>query len=105
MAGDITRTYPVSGTFTPAQKDIYAIVLQAQDEAVQVARPGSSLAAIHNKTVEVIKAGLLRLGLITDASGDQYKMWYTHGATPLHRHRRARRRRSESDAAGRAWRS
>jgi Xaa-Pro aminopeptidase len=36
---------------------------------------------IHDKTVEVIKAGLLKLGLITDASGDQYKMWYTHGAT------------------------
>jgi Xaa-Pro aminopeptidase len=31
--------------------------------------------------VEVIKAGLLKLGLITDAAGDQYKMWYTHGST------------------------
>jgi Xaa-Pro aminopeptidase len=81
MAGDITRTYPVSGRYTPAQKDIYAIVLQAQDEATQAARPGSSLAAIHNKTIEVIKAGLLRLGLITDARGDQYKMWYTHSST------------------------
>ena len=81
MAGDITRTYPVSGRYTPAQKDIYAIVLQAQNEAMQIARPGSSLMAIHDKTVEVIKAGLLRLGLITDSSGDQYKMWYTHSST------------------------
>jgi len=56
-------------------------VLLAQDEGMKVALAGSSLAAIHNKTVEIIKAGLLRLGLITDAGGDQYKMWYPHGAT------------------------
>jgi len=80
QAGDITRTYPVSGTFSPAQKDIYAIVLQAQEEAMKMVRAGTPLAEVHNKTVEVIKAGLLRLGLITDARGDQYRMWYTHGA-------------------------
>jgi Xaa-Pro aminopeptidase len=71
----------VSGRYTTAQKDIYAIVLQAQEDAMQVARPGNSLATVHDKTVEVIKAGLLKLGLITDASGDQYKMWYTHNAS------------------------
>jgi Xaa-Pro aminopeptidase len=81
MSPDITRTYPVGGTFTQAQKDIYTIVLQAQDEAMKVAKPGASLTTIHNKTVEIIKAGLLKLGLITDTSGDQYRMWYTHGAS------------------------
>jgi len=80
MAGDITRAYPVSGTFSPVQKDIYSIVLQAQEEAMKVVRAGTPLAEVHNKTVDVIKAGLLRLGLIADASGDQYRMWYTHGA-------------------------
>jgi Xaa-Pro aminopeptidase len=81
MSGDITRTYPVSGTFTPAQKELYAVVLAAQGEGEKVARAGSSLVAIHRKTVEVIKAGLLRLGLITDTAGDQYALWFTHGAT------------------------
>jgi len=81
MSGDITRTYPVTGKFTDAQKDVYAVVLKAQEEGMKTARAGSSLAAIHNSTVEVVKEGLLKLGLITDASGDQYKMWYTHGAT------------------------
>ena len=81
MAGDITRTYPVNGRFTQAQKDIYAIVLAAQDEGMQAARAGSTLSAIHNRTVDVIRAGLLRLGLITDARGDQYRLWYTHGAS------------------------
>ena len=80
-SGDITRTYPISGAFTPAQRDIYQIVLQAQDEGMKAATAGSSLEAIHQKTVEVIKAGLLKLGLITDPAGDQYKMWYTHGST------------------------
>jgi Xaa-Pro aminopeptidase len=80
-SGDITRTYPVSSTFTPAQRELYEIVLQAQDEAMKVARPGASTQDIHRKTVEVIKAGLLRLGLITDANGDQYRLWYTHGAS------------------------
>jgi Xaa-Pro aminopeptidase len=80
MSGDITRTYPIGGTFSQNQKDIYAIVLQAQDEAMKVARAGTPLSQVHDKTVEIIKAGLLKLGLITDASGDQYRMWYTHGA-------------------------
>ncbi len=78
---DITRTYPVNGTFTPAQRDIYDLVLQAQEEAMTVAKAGNRLADVHAKTVEVIKQGLLKLGLITDATGDQYRTWYTHSAT------------------------
>jgi Xaa-Pro aminopeptidase len=80
MSGDITRTYPASGTFSPLHKDVYQIVLQAQEEGIGVARAGGSLQAIHDKTVEVIKGGLLKVGLITDTKGDQYRMWYTHGA-------------------------
>jgi Xaa-Pro aminopeptidase len=78
---DITRTYPVGGTFSPAQKEIYEIVLQAQLEGIRAAKPGASLQDVHRTTVEVVKAGLLKLGLITDASGDQYRTWYTHGAS------------------------
>ncbi|MEZ5404233.1 MAG: aminopeptidase P N-terminal domain-containing protein [Bryobacteraceae bacterium] len=78
--GDITRTYPVNGKFSPAQRDIYEIVLDAQNQAIRVARAGALPLDVHRKTVDVIKAGLLRLGLITDASGDQYKTWYSHGS-------------------------
>ena len=81
MTGDVTRTYPVNGTFSPAQKDIYQIVLQAQLEGIKAAKPGVPLLEVHRRTVEVIKAGLLKLGLITDVSGDQYRIWYTHGAS------------------------
>ena len=78
---DITRTYPVNGRFTQDQKDIYNIVLQAQEEAINVAKAGAKTSDIHQKTVEVIKEGLLKLGLITDSKGDQYRTWYTHIST------------------------
>ena len=82
MSGDITRTYPVNGTFSPLQKDVYGIVLQAQEDAIlAAAKPGATLQDVHAKTVEVVKAGLLKLGLITDTKGDQYRLWYTHGAS------------------------
>jgi len=82
MSGDITRTYPVNGTFTAAQKDVYRLVLDAQAEGIRAAsKRGATLADVHTRTVEVIKGGLLSLGLITDRTGDQYKLWYTHGAS------------------------
>lgn len=77
---DITRTYPVNGRFTAAQRDLYNLVFQAQEEAQKVAKPGVIIRAVHQKTVDVIKQGLLKLGLITDTSGDQYRVWYTHGS-------------------------
>ena len=42
MSGDITRTYPVNGVFSPLQKDLYAIVLKAQDEAMQIGKSGAT---------------------------------------------------------------
>lgn len=81
MSGDITRTYPVDGEFSSPQKDLYAIVLQAQEDAMAIAQPGATLDGLHRKTVEVIKAGLLTLGLITDPNSEQYRIWYTHGAS------------------------
>lgn len=81
QASDITRTYPVSGTFSPVQREIYQLVLQAQEEAIKVAKPGATLATIHDRTVAVLKDGLLKLGLITDTSGQQYAMWFTHGTS------------------------
>jgi Xaa-Pro aminopeptidase len=77
---DITRTYPLDGTFDPLQKDIYRIVLAAQEAGMKAAVAGNNLIAIHLETVKVVKQGLLDLGLITDTSGEQYRMWYTHGA-------------------------
>jgi Xaa-Pro aminopeptidase len=79
LTGDITRTYPVGGSFSATQKEIYALVLAAQEAAMQAARPGNRTSDVEAASEKVIKAGLLKLGLITDASGDQFRTWYTHG--------------------------
>jgi len=81
MTTDITRTYPINGKFTQAQKDIYQIVLRAQDEGIKVAVKGATLGEVNAKTVEVIKDGLLKLGLITETRGQQYSNWYTHSSS------------------------
>jgi Xaa-Pro aminopeptidase len=79
QTGDITRTYPVGGRFTPAQREIYELVLAAQDAAMKVARVGNRTLDIERAAEAVVKEGLLTLGLITDATGPQFRTWYTHG--------------------------
>ena len=77
--GDITRTYPVNGTFTPEGRDLYAIVLAAQEAGIAAVRAGASTADVQAACDDVLRAGLLKLGLITDGSGTQFKIWSTHG--------------------------
>jgi Xaa-Pro aminopeptidase len=78
---DITRTFPLSGRFTPAQADIYRIVLDAQEAAFKAVRPGATLSDVHNAAVEALKDGLLRLGLITNRNSAQYFIWFPHGTS------------------------
>jgi Xaa-Pro aminopeptidase len=78
-SADVTRTTPVNGKFSPAQAAIYQIVYDAQEAAARAARPGATLSDAHRASLEVIKAGLLKLGLITDANSEQYRMWFMHG--------------------------
>ncbi len=77
---DITRTYPVNGTFSAAQRDIYSLVLRAQAEAEKVPRVGVSLRDVHRKAADVIREGLFALGLVTDVASDQYRLWFTHSS-------------------------
>ncbi len=79
QTGDITRTFPVSGTFTAVQKDLYRIVLAAQEAAMLAAKVGNKTSDIEKASEAVVKQELLKLGLITDAAGDQFRTWYTHG--------------------------
>lgn len=80
-SADVTRTFPVSGKFSPAQAEVYNVVLAAQEAAFKAVRPGASLADVHNAALAVIKDGLLRLGLITDKDGMQYRVWFMHGTS------------------------
>ena len=66
-SADVTRTLPVSGRFTPAQRDIYQIVRDAQEAFVRQIKPGSSLSASSDSGKAVVTKGLVRLGLIESA--------------------------------------
>ena len=63
-AGDITRTIPVSGRFSQRQKEIYAIVLHAQEKAIEAVRPGIEFRDVHLLACKSLAAGLKDLGLM-----------------------------------------
>ncbi|MFL6336245.1 MAG: aminopeptidase P family protein [Pyrinomonadaceae bacterium] len=81
-SADVTRTFPVSGRFTPVQAEVYQIVLAAQEAAFRAIKPGAHLSDVHRAAAEVISDGLLRLGLITDKSSiAQNRVWFMHGTS------------------------
>lgn len=82
-AGDITRVWPVDGTFTPPQRAVYELVLAAQMAAIDAIHPGASFDAPHEAAVRVIQQGLIDLGLIPQAIDgvpniDGYKRFFMH---------------------------
>ncbi|MFT4863254.1 MAG: Xaa-Pro aminopeptidase [Pseudohongiellaceae bacterium] len=82
-ASDITRTFPATGKFSPEQKAIYQIVLDAQSAAIEVIKPGAAWDAPHNASVKVIVQGLVKLGLLKGRvsqliKSEAYKDFYMH---------------------------
>jgi len=63
-ASDVTRTFPVNGRFNTAQRQVYEIVLAAQEAAIAAVRPGASFMAPHDAAVTILIRGLIDLGLI-----------------------------------------
>jgi Xaa-Pro aminopeptidase len=63
-ASDITRTFPINGIFSSAQKAVYEIVLAAQEAAIAVTKTGYDFQAPHDAALKVITQGLLDLGLL-----------------------------------------
>lgn len=76
---DITRTLPVNGTFSPEQKIIYQIVLDAQLAGIKACLPGNEFRASHKAAVELIQKRLLEIGLISEP-GD-YLKYFFHGTS------------------------
>lgn len=82
-AADITRTFPVAGRFTDAQRDVYELVLRAQEECVRMVRPGVTMDEMHEHSVEVLTEGMVRLGLLAGDPAklieeETYKKFYMH---------------------------
>ena len=63
-ASDITRTFPSNGRFTPAQRDLYDLVLASQEAAVAATRAGARFTDPHDASVKVLAQGMLDLGLL-----------------------------------------
>lgn len=80
-SADVTRTFPVNGKFSQSQAEIYQIVYDAQEAAARASRPGALVSDVNRAATEVIKDGLLKLGLITDRNSNQYRIWFMHGTS------------------------
>lgn len=83
MAGDVTRTFPVSGTYTKPQRAIYEAVLEAQLAAIAIVRPGVTIEEIHQVTITSLTTSLVALGLIegpvqSALEEGRFKKFYMH---------------------------
>jgi Xaa-Pro aminopeptidase len=83
-ASDVTRTFPVNGTFTREQQAIYELVLEAQLASIEKTRVGATLDDIHKASVETLTRGLVRLGLL---SGDVSELIAKEAFKPFYMHR------------------
>jgi len=82
-ASDITRTFPVNGRFSPEQRDVYEIVLEAQQAAIEKTLVGNHWDEPHNAAVRVITKGLKKLGLLEGSlprliKDGAYQPYYMH---------------------------
>jgi Xaa-Pro aminopeptidase len=82
-ASDITRTWPVNGEFTPAQRAVYDVVLEAQRAAIAKVQPGNHWNEPHDAAVHAITQGLVRLGLLKGrvpalVRGEAYRKFFMH---------------------------
>jgi len=82
-AADISRSFPVAGRFTPAQRKIHDLVLAAQRAAIDKARPGNAFDDIHEAACRVLTEGLIELGLLSgtlaeNLEQENYKRFYMH---------------------------
>lgn len=87
---DVTRTLPVSGTYTPLQRDLYTLVLRAQEAGIAALRPGVPFLAGHDAAMSVLAHGLGDLGLLPvsveealDPDSRVYARWTLHGTSHM----------------------
>jgi Xaa-Pro aminopeptidase len=84
-ASDVTRTFPVNGRFTGPQRDIYELVLAAQQACLDAVKPGADFHAYHQVAERVLAQGYIDLGLCDGSLDDvlergSYKQFYMHRA-------------------------
>jgi Xaa-Pro aminopeptidase len=85
-ASDVTRTYPIGGRFTGPGRAVYEVVLAAQQAALELCRPGTTLPEIHDAAVRALVEGLVELGILSGDPDDliareAYKPYYMHSTS------------------------
>jgi len=80
---DVTRTFPVSGTFTRAQRALYEVVLDAQRLCIEAVRPGVTIDGLHELTVKRLTEGMIELGLLAGSAAERiadlaFRKYYMH---------------------------
>ena len=87
---DVTRTLPVNGTFTPLQRDLYSLVLEAQQAGVDAVRPGAAFRAPHEVAMSILVRGLDELGVLPVSPDEAlspdsrvYARWTLHGTSHM----------------------
>ena len=80
---DVTRTFPASGQYTSAQKDLYGVVLAAQLAGLEQARPGNTFESVHDVTTRTLIEGMRDLGLVQETVDEalesgSYRRYYMH---------------------------
>lgn len=83
-AADITRTFPVNGKFTQAQRDVYEIVLDVQEQCIEATKMGNTVKARQEMSIELLTEGMKKLGLLKGKTKDLIKKksfmkYYMHG--------------------------
>ncbi|WP_252145714.1 Xaa-Pro aminopeptidase [Yokenella regensburgei] len=83
-AGDISRTFPVNGKFTPAQREVYDIVLASLEHALARYRPGTTIAEVTSEVVRIMINGLVKLGLLKGdvdqlVAENAHRKFFMHG--------------------------
>ena len=83
-ASDITRTFPINGRYSKAQREIYDLVLETQVSCVEMVRPGVTHDDLKQHSIGMLTEGMVKLGLLKGKPADlikeeKYKQFYMHG--------------------------
>jgi Xaa-Pro aminopeptidase len=83
-ASDITRTFPINGRYTEAQREIYDLVLKAQMACVEMVRPGITHDQLKQRSIEILTEGMVELGLLKGKPEElikdkKHEQFYMHG--------------------------
>ncbi len=83
QTADITRTFPASGRFSPEQRAVYEVVLQAEHAAIALCTPEHRFVEVHERAVQVLTEGLVKIGLLRGdveqlIQDEKYKRFYMH---------------------------